>query len=124
MKPTYITIRYGDGFSDTAGSTTISLPTFIEQAPLPKVKGFFKLAAQNSYRADNAGEVLRLEAYLTRAIGEAEKDLERAKTMEAEPGLKKAEIACAQKWLTRLQKAREGFTAALDKHTPKTKKRK
>lgn len=115
MKDTTIQIRYGDKFGDNAGCTTIKLPAWLEEAPLPKIKGFLKLAAQHSREYDNAGEVLRLEAYITTAITEAEAELKVAEAIN-EPRARAAEIRRVKNWIERLRKIREGFTAALDKY--------
>lgn len=120
MKETTIQIRYGDTFGDNAGSTTMKLPAWLELTPLPKIKGFLKLAAQHSREFDNAGEVLRLEAYLTTAITEAEQELEIAKAINEE-GARKAEVRRVENWIKRLRKVREDFTAALDKYYPTRK---
>lgn len=126
MNKTTIQIRYGDGFSDTEGCTTISLPDFIDQQPLAKVKGFLKLAAEQSWRRENAEQVLKLEAYLTAAIREAEQEAEAAKAMsdETPEKVKRAEITRTEKQLTRTRKVRDAFTAALDKYGTRKPKRK
>lgn len=127
MKDTTIQIRYSDKYGANTGCTTVRLPAYIEQAPLPKIKGFFKLAAQNATKYDNAGEVLRLEAYLTTAIVEAQAELKavsKPKAVADKDAAKEArdEKRRAENWLKRLQKIREDFTAALDKYSnPKRK---
>lgn len=115
MKNTTIQIRYGDKFGANAGCTTVRLPAWLEEAPLPKIKGFMKLAAQHAGEFDNAGEVLRLEAYITTAIAEADAELEVAKAINEE-GARKAEVKRVNNWINRLRKIRESLTAALDKY--------
>ena len=115
MKETTIQIRYGDKFGDNAGCTTVRLPAWLEQHPLPKIKSFMKLAAQHADDTQNAGEVLRLEAYLTTAIAEAEQELEIAKAINEE-GARKAEVRRVENWIKRLRQIREALTAALDKY--------
>lgn len=115
MNNTTIQIRYGDKFGANAGCTTVRLPAWLEEAPLPKIKGFMKLAAQHSRDFDNAGEVLRLEAYITKALAEADAELEVAKAINGE-GARKAEVKRVNNWINRLRKIRESLTAALDKY--------
>lgn len=119
MKTTTICIQYEERYGETAGSTAINLPSYIEQTALPKMRGFFKLAAKFAYQADNASEIVKLEAYFTAAIKEAAEAVETAKTMEAEPAIKAAEIKRAEKWLAKLQKAREALADVLSKNKPK-----
>lgn len=121
MKNTTIQIRYGDKFGANAGCTTVRLPAWLEETPLPKIKGFMKLAAQHAGDFDNAGEVLRLEAYITAAIAEAEAELA-AMRMPRVVASKNAEIEVraekrrAENKVNRLRKIRESLTAALDKY--------
>ena len=115
MNNTTIQIRYGDKFGANAGCTTVRLPAWLEEAPLPKIKGFLKLAAQHYRDYDNAGEVLRLEAYITTALAEADAELEVAKAINEE-GARKAEVKRVNNWINRLRKIRESLTAALDKY--------
>ena len=115
MKETTIQIQYSDRFGVSAGCTAIRLPTWLEETTLPKIKGLLKLAAQHGREFDNAGEVLRLEAYITAAIAEAEAELEVAKAIN-EKGTRKAEVKRVEKWIERLRKIRESLTAALDKY--------
>lgn len=124
MKNTTIQIRYGDKFGANAGCTTVRLPAWLEEAPLPKIKGFMKLAAQHAGDFDNAGEVLRLEAYINTAIAEAEAELAAAKKPRAvaSDAAKKelqAEKRRIENWINRLRKIQESLTAALDKYYPK-----
>ena len=121
MNSTDILIKYGDKYSDNAGSTTIRLPVWLEQVPLPKIKGFFKLAAKNAGDPENHAEVVRLEAYLTKAIEEAEAEVKTAKGLIATKEERAAEIRRAENWLKRLRKIQESLTAALDKYSPKRK---
>lgn len=116
-----IQIKYSDKFGDNAGCTTIRLPAWLEQAPLPKIKGFFKLAAKNTRDPENHGEVVRLEAYLTKAIEEAEAAVKTAKSLIATPEERAAEVRRAENWLKRLRKIQADLTAALDKYSPKRK---
>ena len=118
METTRIQIRYSDRFGDNAGCTAVKLPEWLEQAPLPKIKGFMKRAARHAAEGENAGEIVRLEAYITTAIGEAEAELEVAKTIE-ERAARAAETRRVEKWIERLRKVRENLTAALDKSTAK-----
>ena len=120
MKDTTIQIRYADKFDANTGCTTVKLPAWLEQTPLPKIKGFLKLAAQNAEQFENAGEMLRLEAYITTAIAEAEAELETAKAIE-EKAARTAETRRIENWIKRLRKIREDFVAALDKYYPKRK---
>ena len=60
METTRIQIRYSDRFGDNAGCTAVKLPEWLEQAPLPKIKGFMKLAARHAAEGENAGEIVRL----------------------------------------------------------------
>lgn len=115
MKEAIIQIRYGSRYGDDAGCTTVRLPAWLEEAPLPKIKGFMKLAAQHAAEFDNAGEVLRLEAYITKALAEADAELEVAKAINEE-GARKAEVKRVNNWINRLRKIRESLTAALDKY--------
>lgn len=119
MKNTTICIQYEERFGETTGSTAINLPAYIEETPITKMRSFFKLAAQYAHRFDNAGEILKLEAYLTTAIKEAEQAAEAAKTMDAKPAVKKAEIERAERWLTKVQKARDALADTLSKTKPK-----
>lgn len=118
MKDTIIQIRYGDKFGANAGCTTVRLPAWLEEAPLPKIKGLLKLAAQQAADDQNAGEILRLEAYITTALAEAKTELGVAKAIK-EPAARKAEVSRVENWIKRLQKIREALTAALDKYCPK-----
>lgn len=121
MKDTTIQIRYGDKFGANAGCTTVRLPAWLEQAPLPKIKGLLKLAARKAAEdPNNAGEILRLEAYITTAIAEAEAELKVAEAIN-ESRARAAEIRRVKNWIERLRKIREGFTAALDKYYPTRK---
>ena len=115
MNNTTIQIRYGDKFGANAGCTTVRLPAWLEEAPLPKIKGFMKLAAKNAEAFDNAGEVLRLEAYITTALAEADAELVVAKAINEE-GARKAEVKRVNNWINRVRKIRESLTAALDKY--------
>lgn len=115
MKETIIQIRYGSKYGDDAGCTTVRLPAWLEQAPLPKIKGLLKLAARKAAEdPNNAGEILRLEAYITTAIAEAETELAATEKIEdrAARGAEKRRI---QNWIKRLRKVREELAAALDK---------
>ena len=120
MDNTQITIRYGDKFGDNAGSTAVKLPAWLEDAPLPKINGFLKLAARHAAEYDNHAEIIRLEAYITKAIAEAEQELEVAKAINEE-GARKAEKRRIENWIKRLQKIRENLAAALEKYYPKRK---
>ena len=82
MKEIIIQIRYGDKYGDNQGCTTVRLPAWLEEAPLPKIKGLLKLAAQKAADDANAGEILRLEAYITNAIEEAKTDLAATEKIE------------------------------------------
>ena len=116
MKETTIQIHYGSKYGDDRGCTTVRLPAWLEEAPLPKIKGLLKLAAQKAAEdKDNPGEILRLEAYITSAITEAKTDLAATEKIEdrAERGAEKRRI---ENWIKRLQKIREALTAALDKY--------
>lgn len=116
MKETTIQIHYGSRYGDDKGCTTVRLPAWLEQAPLPKIKGLLKLAAQKAAEdKNNAGEILRLEAYITNAMAEAKTELEVAKAINEE-GARKAEVKRVNNWINRLQKIREALTAALDKY--------
>lgn len=121
-----ITIRYGDTFGDTAGSTSVRLPAWLEDVPLPKINGFLKLAARHAGEYENHAEVIRLEAYITKAIAEAEAELAAAKkprAVESGAAVKalQAEKRRLENWIKRLQKIRENLAAALDKYYPKRK---
>lgn len=115
MKDTTIQIRYSGKFEASAGCTTVRLPAWLEQAPMPKIKGFMKLAAQHAAEFENAAEVLRLEAYITTAIAEAEAELEVAKAID-EKAARGAETRRVNNWIKRLRQIRESLTAALDKY--------
>ena len=115
MNNTTIQIRYGDKFGANAGCTTVRLPAWLEEAPLPKIKGFMKLAAQHAAEFENAAEVLRLEAYITKALAEADAELEVAKAIN-EKAARGAETRRVNNWINRLRKIRESLTAALDKY--------
>lgn len=116
METTTVQIKYSDKFGDNAGCTTVRLPAWLEQAPLTKIRGFFKLAVKHLDDPENHAEVIRLEAYLTKAITEAESDVKAAKHLIAEEKERAAEIRRAQNWLKRLQGIRKDLTAALDKY--------
>ena len=118
MDKARIQIQYGDTFGDNAGSTSINLPVWLEEAPLPKIKGFLKLAARHGNEYDNRGEIIRLEAYIAKAIAEAEAELEVAKAINEE-GARKTEVRRVNNWINRLRKIQESLTAALDKYYPK-----
>lgn len=126
MDNTQITIRYGDKFGDNAGSTAVKLPAWLEDAPLPKINGFLKLAARHAAEYDNHAEIIRLEAYLTKAIAEAEAELAEAKKprmVDSDAAKKElqAEKRRIENWIKRLQKIRENLAAALEKYYPKRK---
>lgn len=121
METTTIQIKYSDRFGDNAGCTTVRLPAWLEEAPLPKIRGFFKLAVKHLDDPENHGEVLRLEAYLTKAITEAEQGVTTAKALIAEEKERAAEIRRAQNWLKRLRGIQKDLTAAIDKKYPTRK---
>lgn len=120
MNSTVIQIRYGGKYGGSAGCTTVRLPAWLEEAPLTKIKGFMKLAAQHSREFDNPGEIIRLESYLTGAIAEAEAELQVAKSINNEK-THKAEVKRVENWINRLRKIRESLTAALDEYNPTRK---
>lgn len=123
MRQTTIQIRYGGKYGGSAGCTTVRLPAWLEKGSLPKIKGFLKLAAQHAGEFDNPGEIIRLEAYLTGAIAEAEAELAAvriprvvaSKNAEIEV---RAEKRRAENKVNRLRKIRESLTAALEKYNP------
>ena len=126
MERAQIQIRYGDRFGDTAGCTAVSLPAWLEEAPLPKIRGFLKLAARHGAEYENHGEIIRLEAYITKAITEAERELEKASTTKVVKDTAEARAAREKKrrienWLKRLRQIQESLTAALDKYYPTRK---
>lgn len=121
METTTIQIKYSDRFGDNAGCTTVYLPAWLEEAPLPKIRGFFKLAVKHLSDPENHEEVIRLEAYLTKAITEAEQAVTAAKALIAEKEERAAEVRRAENWLKRLRKIQADLTAALDKYSPKRK---
>lgn len=118
MRETIIQIRYGDKYGDNQGCTTVRLPAWLEEAPLPKIKGLLKLAAQKAADDANAGEILRLEAYITNAIEEAKTDLAATEKIE-DRGERGAEKRRIENWIKRLQQIRGHLAAALDKYMPK-----
>ena len=120
MEQMRIQITYSDRFGDNAGCTAVNLPVWLEEAPLPKIRGFFKLAARHSAEGENAGAIVKIEAYITKALAEAEVELKVAKMIK-EPKTRTAETRRVENWIKRLQGIRKDLAAALDKYNPKRK---